>query len=77
MKLFTEYYFIYDIYPWLFNEVITFVQQDLQKNKTAKGCRRHTSGSCETPHESTYKFGLIIPLVALLIAVILLGTYSF
>ena len=47
--------------------------KDKASNHSAEGCRRHESGSCKNPHISTTKYGLIIPLVVLLIGVLLLG----
>ena len=47
--------------------------QDLSTNASAKSCKRHTSGSCKDPYRSTYKFGLIVPIIVLFIATILLA----
>ena len=52
---------------------IFFSNKDKASNHSAEGCRRHESGTCKNPHISTTKYGLIIPLVVLLIGVLLLG----
>ena len=54
-------------YPALLTE------EDKKLNSTAKGCRRHTSGECQKPYKSTYKYGILIPIVALLIGVLMLA----
>ena len=52
---------------------IFFSNKDKASNHSAEGCRRHESGTCKNPHMSSTKYGLIIPLVVLLIGVLLLG----
>jgi hypothetical protein len=57
--------------PCCYPAILT--EEDLQANKTAKSCRRHTSGLCQTPNASTFKYGIVIPLVAFLIGILLLA----
>ena len=48
-------------------------KEQLKTNATAKGCRRHTSGECQKPYQSTFKYGIMIPIVVLMIGILLLA----
>ena len=51
----------------------TITDQDRLLNETAKGCRRHNSGSCQNPYQAAYQYGIIIPLVVFILGILLLA----
>jgi len=57
--------------PCCYPAILT--EDDFRLNKTAKACRRHTSGLCQKPYKSTFKYGIVIPIVVLIIGVLLLA----